>query len=213
MKILSNEHGPISGHIIPTKHLSIWENIIEEWILLIDRFCRITDGDTPYWYNERANIGVLAGACWRAGYVALEEFQYEKGYVNKPKWTGRADLWFEGDKTSILVEAKYKCISLNSRDHIQTITPILECALKDAKQSKGGLKDLTAMGMVFVPVYIPTSADIDKVNERIHALIQIIQNELAGKLVFWHFPAAARELKSANEKNFWPGLFVVAEEV
>ena len=99
MTILSKELTAISGHIIPNKRLSDWENIIEEWALLIDRYCRITKDDAPYWYTERANIGVLAGACWRAGYVALEEFQFQKGYSNKPKWSGRADLWCENERS------------------------------------------------------------------------------------------------------------------
>lgn len=213
MKILSKELTAISGHIIPGKRLSYWENVIEEWSLLIDRYCRVTQDDAPYWYTERANIGVLAGACWRAGYVALEEFQYKKGYRNKPKWSGRADLWFCSDKTSILVEAKYKCISLDSGDHIQTITPILNEAKRNAEQSKKGRRDLTAIGMVFVPVYIPVSADVDDINEKIDTLVKILKKELAGKMVFWHFPSASRMLIGSSEKKYWPGLFVVAEEI
>lgn len=213
MKILSNEYRPISGHVIPNKRFSIWENIIEEWSLLIERYCRVTPGDAPYWYTERANIGVLAGACWRAGYVALEEFQYKKGYRNKPKWPGRADLWFGSDKESIIVEAKHKFISLNSKDHIQTITPMLNSAKRNAEESKGGQHDLTAIGMVFVPVYIPVSADENKIEDKIYALVDIIKKELAGKMVFWYFPSASRMLMGSSEKNYWPGLFVVAEEV
>jgi hypothetical protein len=212
MTVLSNEQRAISGHVIPHKGLSEWEGIIEEWFLLIDRFCRITKGDAPYWYTERANIGLLAGACWRAGFIALEEFQYEKGYPNKPKWNGRVDLWCENEKTSTLVEAKMKVISLNSKGVSNTLESILDIACKDAKKSKGGQGDLTALGMIFVPVYIPVKHK-NGVDQKISAMVKEIKQEFKGDMIFWHFPSVSRELIGKSEKSYWPGLFVIARKV
>ncbi len=40
------------------------------------RYVNLFQGDDlPYWYNERANVGMLSAAAWQAGMVALEEFQ------------------------------------------------------------------------------------------------------------------------------------------
>lgn len=211
MTILFNEQRAISGHIIPNKRLSDWESIIEEWTLLIDRFCRIKKRDAPYWYTERANIGVLAGACWRAGYIALEEFQYKKGYSNKPKQNGRADLWIENEKNSTLVEAKYKCISLTSKDISNTLKKILIVACREARKSKGNQSDLDALGMVFVPVYISKKSSLSKINEKIDESVKLIKQNFDGSMIFWHFPTSSRELLGSSNKYYWPGLFVVAD--
>ena len=209
MTVFRNEQRSISGHVIPNKSLSDWEGIIEEWTLLIDRFYRVAE-DAPYWYTERANIGVLAGACWRAGFTALEEFQYEKGYSNKPKWNGRADLWCENEKSSMLVEAKMKWLSLNSVDVSKTLNPCLEKATDDAKKSKGGQNNLIALGMIFVPVYIPKKY-LKDIDQKISEMVKLIRKEYKGSMIFWHFPSASRELLGV--KNYCPGLFVIARKV
>lgn len=114
----------LANYIIKNKrNLGHWDALMEEWILSIERFSRITDGDVPYWYNERANIGVLAAAAWRCGRIALEEFQYEKIDVSSDeetdetaqnKWNGRCDLWISNDRTAEIVEAKFKWLNMRS---------------------------------------------------------------------------------------------------
>lgn len=211
MQINSNENRPITGRVIPNKKLADWEGVIEEWVMLIDRYCRVAPDDAPYWYTERANIGILAGACWRSGMVALEEFQWEKGYRNKPKWPGRADLWVGSDSASTLIEAKQKFIALNSRDHIKLITQALNDAGRNAKESRGNQSDIRALGMVFLPVYIPATNSVVKVNQKIDDLVDLMKREYKGKLLFWHFPAVARVLRSSTG-NYFPGVIVLAEE-
>ena len=211
MTILCYEQKAISGHNIPNVNLAYWIDIIEEWSLLIDRYCRTFEDDAPYWYTERANVGVLAGACWRAGFVALEEFQSEKGYSNKPKRPGRADLWIANGNVNTCVEAKMKRISLNSKNVACTLIPILESALDNAIESRGSQKNLDALGMTFVPVYIP-SKDEKKVDERISAMVEDIKSNFRGDMIFWHFPSESRVLKSSTGKYCWPGLIVIAQK-
>lgn len=212
MTILCNEQKAISGHIIPNVNLTYWIDIIEEWSLLIDRYCRTVEDDAPYWYTERANIGVLAGACWRAGFVALEEFQSEKGYSNRAKRPGRADLWFANGNVNTLVEAKMKRVSLKSINMSSTLRPILKDAVNDAKKSKGSQKDLDAIGIAFAPVFI-TSKYEATIDEEISAMVEEMKREFRGSMIFWHFPSASRTLKSSTEKYCWPGLFVIAQEI
>jgi hypothetical protein len=52
-----------------------------------------------YSYRERPNIGVLAGAAVKAGWVALEECWSQKEGVLSAKglYHGRADLWLWRD--------------------------------------------------------------------------------------------------------------------
>jgi hypothetical protein len=69
------------GYVIKNrKGLKHWEPLLEEWLLCIERYCRIwKGGDAPYIHKERANIGLLSAAAWRCGWIALEEFRHEKG--------------------------------------------------------------------------------------------------------------------------------------
>ena len=45
------------GFEIRSKDLSHWAVILEEWLLIIERFSRIRKGgDSPYGYGERPNV-------------------------------------------------------------------------------------------------------------------------------------------------------------
>jgi hypothetical protein len=135
------------------KGLSHWAGRLEEWLLAIERYCRVCDGDdAPYFYNERANIGVLAGACWRSGWIVLEEFQSEKGYRNKPKVNGRVDLWLADETREELVEAKFKWICMGSPGTHRLVEETMVAALKDAKSTRCSGSDY-AFGVGFFPVY------------------------------------------------------------
>lgn len=212
MTISNVQQTGISGHVIPNKKLAYWESIIEEWTLIIDRYCRIEEGDAPYWYTERADIGVLAGACWRAGYIALEEYQSEKGHPNKPKFKGRVDLWVENESKSAIIEAKKKSLSLNSKDVHKALNPILEEACKNAKESRSNQKELVAFGMVFIRFYIPLKFD-EELNQKIEEMIKTITNGYKGEMIFWHFPSASRRLIGGSGKNYWPGVIVIARQI
>ncbi len=59
------------GCSVKHKKLNHFKLLLEEWSLLIERYCRISEGDAPYWYTERANIGLIAGAAWRCGWLSL----------------------------------------------------------------------------------------------------------------------------------------------
>ena len=72
--------------------LSDWQHICEEWIVLGKRYCRMTAArENPFGYGELANVSMLAGAAWRCGYIALQEFQWDKN--SETGRSGRADLY------------------------------------------------------------------------------------------------------------------------
>jgi len=54
--------------------------LLAAWVEAVLRYDEIMVGDTGeggdccWWYNERANVSVLAGAAWAKGWVALEEY-------------------------------------------------------------------------------------------------------------------------------------------
>ncbi len=195
-------------HLKQRKGLSHWDAILEEWLLAIERFCRIMGGyDAPYFYNERANIGVLAGAAWRCGRVALEEFQYDKGYKNKPKWLGRADLWLASEGLEELIEAKFKWVSLRSRKSISQIAEdVLDKATTAAKESDGLKESDKTIGVAFFPLYTKKKDmnEIDKLIENaLEEFFFINYHAIA-----WCFPKETRKYVSEND-DILPGIVMI----
>jgi hypothetical protein len=76
--------------------------VLAEWARLVNRYCDAIPDDVPYYYNERANLSLLAAAAWRRGIVALEEYP-----AKKMRGGGRTDLFFNiGGKEGVQLEAK-----------------------------------------------------------------------------------------------------------
>jgi hypothetical protein len=202
------------------RNLGHWDALLEEWLLSIERFSRITDGDVPYWYNERANIGVLAAAAWRCGRIALEEFQYEKIDVSsngetdetaQKKWNGRCDLWISNDRSEEIVEAKFKWLNMRSEKMTEFAASCLESAVSDAANTKGN-DEIKAIGVAFLPVY----AKADKVGD-IEALEKVIAETIVSAcqspadLVAWCFPKRLRDHIGEKYNNYLPGIILLAK--
>lgn len=205
----------ISGsRIASSKKMHHWHSVVEEWILAHERFSRLT-GDAAYWYTERANIGVVAGAAWRCGMVALEEFQVIKnnaGYSKKKDqkdWSGRCDLWMVNDRGDEIIESKLKCLCLRTSKAKQFAAKALEDAVKDACASRWSEKT-TAIGLVFLPIY--TNARLALNNGDLDELIEKIVKEISEidtSLIAWCFPEQNRSLLCGNDKNYWPGIIMI----
>lgn len=214
-----------SGYRIKGKSrgaLKHWSCLLEEWVLAVDRYCRITQDDTPYWYNERANVGILAGAAWRCGWIALEEFQSYKmdmsqsqsdeniNSENPQRWLGRADLYLGSDNHHENIEAKFKWVCLTSDKKIQIIEDCLDRACKDALNAKGdGISD--DVGMCFIPFYIK-EAKADMIDEKIDKLIEELSGVKADAYA-WNFPQTIRSLPHEVSKNIRPGIAVFAKKI
>ncbi|WP_174874809.1 hypothetical protein [Vogesella oryzae] len=213
----------IAGYKIKNKRgLGHWDALLEEWFLSIERYSRITDGGAPYWFNERANVGVLAASAWRCGRIALEEFQYEKVDVSNSedtdeeaikKWNGRCDLWMRGDRIEEIVEAKFKWLNLCSDKTNENALTCLDQAVKDAANTKGH-DEIRAVGVAFLPVY----AKVDKVGD-IESLEVLISDKVASiskqsvDLVAWCFPFRVRKSVSEKYRNYLPGVILLASAV
>lgn len=212
----------IANYIInKPKKMNHWAALLEEWILSIERYCRITDGDAPYWYNERANIGMLAGAAWRCGRIALEEFQHDKVDVSscvaadetdKKTWRGRCDLWMSDEHCQEVVEAKFCWLDMRSDKRIATAQTCLHAALIDATNTKGE-GDMKAIGVAFLPVYAKAGkvGDVNALGEVILSTIKEACKTNAD-LVAWSFPKRVRKYVSENS-DYFPGIILLAKVV
>lgn len=204
------------------RNIGHWEGIAEEWILAIERFSRITNGDASYWYNERANVGVLSAAAWRCGLVALEEFQHEKVDVSASgetdeqalkTWNGRCDLWICGDKKSELVEAKFHWINMLSKQISELAANYLDIAVCDAVNTRG-TDDIDAIGVAFLPVYVKENKINDSMTleDIIEQTIEAVQ-KIDADLVAWCFPKRLRKHVGEQYGNYLPGIIMLARKV
>lgn len=197
--------------------LKHWDILLNRWQKAVDDYCKIADGDAPYWYNERANVSVLAGAAWGCGWAALEEFQYEKTEIDeserkrkvkKNTWNGRCDLFLCNKTDSELVEAKFKWLSLMSNDLVSGIERVLSAATKDASSTKGDSSD-RAIGVAFISLYIK-SKHVNDVEQRINDAIRMFP-EVDADCFSWCFPKVHRHSKQGEYENILPGIVMFAK--
>ena len=196
------------GYVIKNrKGLKHWEALIEEWLLCIERYCRVAAGeDAPFIYTERANIGVLAGAAWRCGRMALEEFQYQKGYRNKEKWNGRADLYLASEHSEEMIEAKFGWLSLSTTDRVQSrVNAVLNLATTDAKNTKGSHAGTSCIAVAFLPAWLPTKHP-NKLEPKIQSAIECLPGANS-HAVAWCFPKEYRRVESSLG-NYTPGVIM-----
>ena len=194
------------------KGMSHWSCVMEEWMLLIERYTRIMSGtDAPYYYNERANVSVLAGAAWRAGWIALEEFQSKKGYRNRAKTNGRTDLYFANESTDELIEAKFQWICMGSDNLERMVQNTMKLATCDAKRTRANHKDVKAIGVGFFPVY---KKDL-RIEDRDKLIEQTITEfgEQDYHAMAWCFPPEMRGHVSEMTGNLMPGVVMLAKNV
>ncbi len=203
MEILSHSGYKIQGR----KGINHWHPLFEEWLLCVERYCRVAAGeDAPFIYNERANIGLLAGAAWRSGRTALEEFQYRKGHKNRKKWNGRADLYISCDEREEIIEAKFGWLSLVNPDSASDrIEEVMRLAVKDALVTQGGAKDLTSLAVAFLPAW-QKAGDPRQLEDHIAETLK--QSKFANVHgIGWCFPKHYRSVVS-EKGNLTPGIIM-----
>jgi hypothetical protein len=197
------------GFSVRSARLQQWETLFEEWILTVERFCRLSPGDAPYWYTERANVGLLAGAAWRCGWIALEEFQSDKS-AQDLGWRGRLDLWLSSAAESYLVEAKQAWPYLGDATGITTATRALNEAHADAVNLVLTEPELR-IGVAFCSPYHQFRSQRGVEDELLRLLAEVQQIQCDA--MAWCFPAATRALVDRRGETVHPGVLLLARVV
>jgi hypothetical protein len=160
--------------------------------------------DLPYFYSERPNLGILAFAAIRIGYVPFEEYSVQKGR-GKDQRRGRADLWLakKGAKT-FNFEAKYIQVSFHNKRLAKTIRHHLDIAADNAYDLHGE-SDWT-IGIIFVRPYGAIYKDFDP---------DLFWNQLSdlgsygGDFCAFHI--CKPEIWSRNHHKGYPGIAIVGK--
>lgn len=205
---------PYRGYVVKKrKGLSHWDALLEEWLLVNERYCRMMSGDdAAFLYTERACVGTLAAAAWRCGRIALEEFQFEKSERKLPPWLGRADLYIASDNVDEYIEAKYKWLTPNLRTVASSCSKVLENAVGNARSSRGKDQVSTYIGAAFIPMYIIPKYE-NNLNEIISSAVHHLRDSADYHALAWCFPSEVRKFNDNQYGNFNPGVFLLAKNV
>lgn len=191
----------MQGMIISNPRLEFLRPMLERWFDCIDRYNAIRgDNDTPYWHDEKANLGLLSAAAWMAELVTLCDTatrkQNEEGERN-----ARADLFIAGAEDRAYLQATQRWPRVNNLNLTQALLDITS----DAKRISFA-SDLK-LGCLFVA---PQKAQHSASPEELQDMVDDLQKEHCCA-VAWYFPYAYRKLRS-EAGNYHPGVAVLFKE-
>ena len=165
--------------------------------------------DAPWWYNERASVSVFAGAIWRAGEAAFEEYsELKRGAARLA--SGRFDLWFSCGRQDFWAEAKYCQVGFTApRNQSHWVQSWMERAMADARRCPpdGSTRRLA---IVFAAPYIRPRTP-PEIAERAAWLVQETRRHVQHDAMAWVLP----QLSRYPHADGWlsPGAMVWIKEV
>jgi len=110
--------------------------VLKAWVEAVLRYCRIQAfEDAPWYFNERANISLLAGAAWTLkNWAALEEFSTKKRarQEDQKDRNGRCDLYLCTRDHHFAFEAKLAWQTIGGADELSSVQRELKRAWDDA---------------------------------------------------------------------------------
>jgi hypothetical protein len=201
--------------VLTRGRLSHWQELLEEWCLIHERYCRLVRGDAIYWSIERSNLAALAAAAWRSGWAALEEFPQPK-ILKRTRFGGRADLFIKSPSCQDYVESKM-CWVTTRRD-------LEAAALGTSREVRRACRDASALrlpssdgtthriGVVFAVPYFRAAAA--KSLPKFLAPFFEALGTTDFDAISWCFPPPARNLVWKEESDdIYPGIVLVAKAV
>ncbi len=107
-------------------------------------------------YNERALLSVFAGAVWRTGGHAFEEFSETKlKGMTKKESSGRIDLWFETSGGEFRAEVKDAEIPITRKSQqLRSLRALMKRAIKDARCNPADGGDSRRLAISFAVPYL-----------------------------------------------------------
>jgi hypothetical protein len=191
----------MQGMIISNPRLEFLRPLLERWFDCIDRYNAVRgDNDTPYWYDEKANLGLLSAAAWMAEMVTLQNTQTRK-QIEDGERNARADLLIASSEARAYLQATQRWPRVNGLNLTQALAEITSDAKRISYSS-----DLK-LGCLFVA---PQKAQHGATPEELQDMVDDLQKENTCA-VAWYFPYAYRKLHN-EAGNYHPGIAVLLKE-
>jgi hypothetical protein len=171
------------------------------------QYQRKVEGDLPWYYHERAQIGFLAAAVWRIGGTALEEWRTDK-VLNGSARNGRGDLWIQiQGRRCWHIEAKHRHVRLGRtpKASLGRVRTLLRRACLDATAVPAGRGE-RRIGIVFIVPVIGQS-DTAEAARRLAAWFKAVERVPAAS-VAGSFDR--RQLQFVSKGDVHPGIVLLA---
>jgi hypothetical protein len=191
----------MQGMIISNPKLEFLRPVLERWFDCIDRYNAVRgDNDTPYWYDENANLGLLSAAAWMAEMVTLQQTPSRK-QTEEGERNARADLFIATSEERAYLQATQRWPRVNNLNLTQALADITSDAKRISYTS-----DLK-LGCLFVA---PQKAQHSATPEELQDMLDDLHKEHTCA-VAWYFPYAYRKLRNETG-NYHPGIAVLFKE-
>jgi hypothetical protein len=191
----------MQGMIISNPKLEFLRPVLEHWFDCIDRYNAVRgDNETPYWLDEKANLGLLSAAAWMAEMVTLQQSPTRK-QTEEGERNGRADLFVATPEDRAWLQATQRWPRVNSLNLTQALLDITSDAKKISYAS-----DLK-IGCLFVA---PHKNQHGATPEELQDMVDDLQKEHCCA-VAWYFPYAYRKLRN-EAGHYHPGIAVLLKE-
>jgi hypothetical protein len=191
----------MQGKIISNPKLEFLRPVLEHWFDCIDRYNAVRgDNETPYWLDEKANLGLLSAAAWMAEMVTLQQSPTRK-QTEEGERNGRADLFVATPEDRAWLQATQRWPRVNSLNLTQALLDITSDAKKISYAS-----DLK-IGCLFVA---PHKSQQGATPEELQDMVDDLQKEHCCA-VAWYFPYAYRKLRN-EAGHYHPGIAVLLKE-
>lgn len=188
--------------------LKVLRPVLREWIALIRKSSKEWGrNDCSWWYSERVNLGVFAGAIWRKGGTCFEEYIDDK-VKSKNNYRGRCDLYFKYNNSEFIVEAKQCWPNAGSKS--EKLEDIINEAIKldSFKEIHIDSGNVMKLELVYVIPRMPKS-DLNVIDKCIQNVIDII-NELPVQAIAYTFPVEKRKLRDKYGDGYvYPGVILL----
>ena len=196
--------------------LRYWNEILQEWLFMVHRVNRVSKNESAvYVHKERTNVGLLAAAAVRNGWVALEESLTKKHSRGKTKelYSGRTDLTLWRGNHYHEIEAKLVRVRL---PYTKTDTKKIQRARNNARKDSihsplTGKKNNHKVAMTFVvPIVAPEflqKTEDQEINKHLDSIIKNIRKDYNPQLLSYTFPGPVK----LQGRNFGLGIIMFGE--
>jgi hypothetical protein len=188
--------------------LSLPPAFLRKWIDVLEEYRRKVEGDLPWWYHERTQIGFLAAAAWRArGGAALEEWRTDKTSADGSKRNGRGDLWIQLGKRYWHIEAKRASVRLGSSPY--SAVTRTRAALRDACDDAAAIKAYRGERRIGVAFVAPVIAHkrADDAERRVSLWLQELRARHCGAIA-WLLDRHQFEARGGQDVH--PGIVLIS---
>lgn len=196
---------------------SFIEQLLNGWISANQRYVELLNRkDCCWWYNERTNVSVLAGAAWTLGWTAIEEYpsgKKIKGYTGENPDSdtrkGRVDLYIKNELKSIALEAKQ--IWHNLDEDINNAICYIDYARSDAGYLiKQANRHFAATFMVF---YTKENLNAFILEERITATINHTIKNISNDVISYAYLIDNKSPFMNEAKYYYQSVALILEQV